>query len=289
MGGEGFSCVLRLLFCEMVLPKEIGDAAQDADRPRVQAWLDSGGDVNDVDENGCALLHCCALGQRGLSFLITDAHVSLTRTLIALGADVNISARGETPLISALQNFGRPSRGGEAWLDMIRLLLDAKANPNAKDECGRIASVGYGWGELDMKVTPLYNAIRTIVPHSNPHYEFRPRIVRMLLRAGASLDSCCYRLGNDETIEEVMQARETTAPALLEYDGWLATKALVAGVRKHGTYKKYMRAPHRDVLTMRGLAQRGKVQTDHRALSFLAMQGDNGIVWNILSYWRATN
>ena len=23
--------------------------------------------------------------------------------------------------------------------------------------------------------------------------------------------------------------------------------------------------------------------------SFLAMQGDNGIVWNILSYWRATN
>ena len=113
----------------------------------------------------------------------------------------------------------------------------------------------------------------------------------MLLRAGASLDSCCYRLGNDETIEEVMQARETTIgmTALLEYDGWLATKALIAGVRKHGTYKKYMRAPHRNVLTIRGLAQRGKLQTDHRALNFLAMQGDNGIVWNILSYWRATN
>ena len=107
----------------------------------------------------------------------------------------------------------------------------------------------------------------------------------MLLRAGASLDSC----NTDETIEEVMQARETFSPALLESDHWLATKALIAGVRKHGTYKKYMRAPHRDVLTMRGLAQRGKVQTDHRALSFLAMQGDNGIVWNILSYWRATN
>ena len=25
------------------------------------------------------------------------------------------------------------------------------------------------------------------------------------------------------------------------------------------------------------------------SLNFLAMQGDNGIVWNILSYWRATN
>ena len=25
------------------------------------------------------------------------------------------------------------------------------------------------------------------------------------------------------------------------------------------------------------------------AVTFLAKQGDNGIVWNILSYWRATN
>ena len=41
----------------MVLPQEIGDAAQAADAARVKAWLDSGGDVNDVDENECALLH----------------------------------------------------------------------------------------------------------------------------------------------------------------------------------------------------------------------------------------
>ena len=59
-------------------------------------------------------------------------------------------------------------------------------------------------------------------------------------------------------------------------------------VRKHGSYKRYMRAPHRDVLACRGLAQRGKLSTEHRALNFLARQGDNGIVWNVLSYWRAT-
>ena len=69
----------------------------------------------------------------------------------------------------------------------------------------------------------------------------------------------------------------------------IAIKALIAGVRKHGTYKKYMRAPHRDFLALRGLAQRGKLRTDHRVLDFLAMQGDNGIVWNILSYWRAAD
>ena len=47
-----------------------------------------------------------------------------------------------------------------------------------------------------------------------------------------------------------------------------------------------MRAPHRDVLACRGLAQRGKLRTEHRALNFIARQGDNGIVWNILSFWR---
>ena len=71
-------------------------------------------------------------------------------------------------------------------------------------------------------------------------------------------------------------------------DNFLAVKALIYGVRKHGSYKRYMRAPHRDVLACRGLAQRGKMSTEHRALNFLARQGDNGIVWTVLSYWRAT-
>ena len=45
----------------------------------------------------------------------------------------------------------------------------------------------------------------------------------------------------------------------------------------------------REVLAVRGLAQRGKLSTEHRALNFLANQGDNGIVWTVLSYWRATS
>ena len=69
----------------------------------------------------------------------------------------------------------------------------------------------------------------------------------------------------------------------------VAIKALIAGVRQHGTYKRYMRAPHREVLAMRGLAQRGKLRTDHPVLAFLAKQGDNGVCWHILTYWRATD
>ena len=39
----------------MVLPTEVGDAAQDANRDRVIAWLDAGGSINDVDEDGYSL------------------------------------------------------------------------------------------------------------------------------------------------------------------------------------------------------------------------------------------
>ena len=48
----------------MVLPQEIGDAAQDTNRDRVMAWLEGGGSINDVDEDGYTLLNCCACGKR---------------------------------------------------------------------------------------------------------------------------------------------------------------------------------------------------------------------------------
>ena len=91
------------------------------------------------------------------------------------------------------------------------------------------------------------------------------------------------------TAEDFIQSRERLDSELKYNEHWIAIKALVAGVRKHGTYKRYMRAPHREVLAVRGLAQRGKLRTDHPALAFLAKQGDNGVVWHILSYWRPEN
>ena len=112
-------------------------------------------------------------------------------------------------------------------------------------------------------------------------------IVTMLLKRGASLD-CCR---NDSSAEAVFnEARETwnKVSHWVNAENILAVKALIDGVRKHGSYKRYMRAPHRDVLACRGLTQRGKLATEHRALNFLAKQGDNGIVWTVLSYWRAT-
>ena len=86
-----------------------------------------------------------------------------------------------------------------------------------------------------------------------------------------------------------MQRIQSDSPQLAGNWHWCEIKRLVAGVRKYGTYKKYVRAPHRDVLAVRGLAQRGKLSTDDSVLNFLARLGDNGVVWHVLEYWRATN
>ena len=81
----------------------------------------------------------------------------------------------------------------------------------------------------------------------------------------------------------------------------IALNAIVAGVRKHGTYKRYMRTPHREFLAVRGLAQRGKLSIEdlrvygtsgtrtRSALNFIARLGDNGVCWHILTYWRGTD
>ena len=106
-----------------------------------------------------------------------------------------------------------------------------------------------------------------------------------LLRAGASLDACSGLLN----AEDVIQRKESNNSALAGNEHWKGIKALVHGVRQHGSYKRYARSFHRDVLTVRGLAQRGKLSTDDSVLYFLARRADNGVVWHVLEYWRATN
>ena len=112
-------------------------------------------------------------------------------------------------------------------------------------------------------------------------------MVRELLRAGASLDAC----DGDRTAEDILERRELleSSVGLAGDEHWKEIKAMVAGVRQHGSYKRYARSFHRDVLTVRGLAQRGKLSTNDPVLNFLARLGDNGVVWKILEYWRATN
>jgi len=114
--------------------------------------------------------------------------------------------------------------------------------------------------------------------------------VTALLRAGASLDRVY-----------VEYPLEYHFPADIDYRHnepfWRPIRALAAGVRRHGSLKHYLREPHREVLLLRGLAMRGHLMPRRRtrgaaewkaAVAFLARHGDNGVVWNVLSFWRAT-
>ena len=124
----------------MVLPEEVGDRAQDGNQDRVFAWLAAGGDINDADPQGFTLLGCCACGSHGDSIIGTP-QMALARALLARGADVNrahsrpdsddedvlIYGEGDTALHHACMG----SNAG--CLDIIALLIDAKANVNARN------------------------------------------------------------------------------------------------------------------------------------------------------------
>ena len=251
----------------MVLPMEIGDAAQDGDHDRVMAWLDAGGSINDVDEEGYSLIHCCACGSPETLY-VNGRHVALARHLIALGADVTLAiSAGHTALHYLVQRHREP----QAVLEMLSLLLGAGANVNAR------TVTSYG-GSIPLDLAIWRGGV------AGP-WEIRSTMITELLRAGASLDAC----RGDESAEDIMQRIESDTPALAEIEHWMEIKAKIAGVRQHGSYKRYARSFHRDVLTVRGLAQRGKLSTDDSVLNFLARLGDNGVVWHVLEYWRATN
>ena len=138
--------------------------------------------------------------------------------------------------------------------------------------------------------TPLWRALHQEVRlRSLPErdqYGLRLRhvldIVRVLLRHGALLDC-----GPEDSATYSAEEKFFTFKYVY-HETAKAIKALIVGVRQHGTYKRYMRAPHREFLALRGLAQRGKLSTEHRALNFIAKLGERGVVWHILTYWRPT-
>ena len=116
-------------------------------------------------------------------------------------------------------------------------------------------------------------------------------IVTTLLRAGASLDS-------DNPTTRTFEERLNQIDAGTEHG--VAIRNLVASVRAAGSWKAHCRLPHKQILRLRSLVVRGRAKlpstrgrdaADARpdlALNFLVRQGDNGIVWNIRSYWRET-
>ncbi|CAH0374225.1 unnamed protein product [Pelagomonas calceolata] len=274
---------------QSVLPKEIGDAAQDGEMSQVCAWLDAGGSVDARDDDGFTLVNCCAYGP-GPLFMVGDEQLALARHLVSRGANVNIcpyDGVGWSPLHHACGNI----RTDCAASSMVSLLLAAGANVNARNQDGD---------------TPLAIGLNDFNAQRGTDHWLD--VVTLLLKGGASLDECRSGRSAEDILVNGFRADRTSSAVPSEpeqenvnrlADNFLAVKALIDNVRKHGSYKRYMRAPHRDVLACRSLAMRGYLapkgtrrtrgaQKWKAAVAFLAKQGDNGIVWTVLSYWRAT-
>ena len=78
-----------------------------------------------------------------------------------------------------------------------------------------------------------------------------------------------------------VQRRPVLALALV----WVAMKAIVAGVRREGSWKAYCRVEHKRFLRLRSLLVRGRAKTtDARVDRILRLP--NGACWTVLAYWR---
>ena len=119
-------------------------------------------------------------------------------------------------------------------------------------------------------------------PRAYNHLE----MLKMLLRAGASLDNCKAG-GPGDTVprdaEWCIQKAETAQSALAADADWVAMKAIVAGVRREGSWKAYCRVEHKRFLRLRSLLVRGRAETtDARVERILRLP--NGPCWNVLTF-----
>ena len=253
----------------MVLPDHIVQAAKDGDIAVVEAFLDAEpGAINDRDEEWDLTLLMASMNSS-----ITERHVWFARRLIVRGADVNIgNIEDKLPLHYACYP-------GDCSSTMVSLLLASGARVNARtDEDEDLTPLGQLIEEFD------YNLWK------NEEAENRRRISRsgleimkLLLKAGASVDRC----QRDLSAEAAMQGFLSRRPHYANDESFTKCRELVAGVRAHGSYKAYVREPHRQFLRMRSLLVRGRAKTDSQRLERIARL-PNGACWHVLSYlWEA--
>jgi hypothetical protein len=115
-----------------------------------------------------------------------------------------------------------------------------------------------------------------------------PRIITMLLRAGASLDAVSDERAAETELREIEKAK----PDLRDNDAFVQIKALICGVRAAGSWKAYCRQDHKEILRLRSLVTRGRARerlAATPAIKFILRRADNGVLWTILSFWQATN
>ena len=279
----------------MPIPVEILQAVDNADVRAVERWLDAGGDVDltvahavdsdAVDDGGMTLLARCLRPGDDYYVSTTEAHLLVGRMLLARGADPDVYNVGYSTLISEASYLRYC--GDDLVYKWLRLLLSAGANVNAREMLG--------FHECECEA-PLLARVLYYFYEGGGSISLSKRLVlaTLLLRAGAAaVDNIVDTQSASWCLERALANR----PDLAQNEHFLATQKLVAGVTEAGSYKKWVRSPHRSVLRLRSLVARGRATPKKRssrdrdarakhAIAFLLELGDNGTAWNILSFWK---
>ena len=252
------------------LPENIGQAVSQGEFERVKAWLAAGSasdprSINAGDDStSWTLLHWTMNGDQ------TPGHLEFARYLLSRGARVDAKDRGGNTAL----HFACESITDESTAALVSMLVAAGAAVN---------KVAHG-------KTPLFSIVELSASTID--------VVTVLLRAGASLDFLKHQIGEDQPVPRSFEAHldgledgleDGLDDDQLEHVG--AIRDLVASVRAAGSWKAHCRLPHKQILRLRSLVARGRTKerlATTRAIRFIVRQGDNGIVWNILSYWRET-
>ena len=167
-----------------------------------------------------------------------------------------------------------------------------------------------------MRCCVLHSFIHSFRPlrHRPNHLRVRLDMITTLLRAGARLDSI-HRPRPDSLFwnpAQLYSAQFCLAQGIRHHEvrfaqdeHYIKARELIVGIQEDGSFKRFMRRPHRAVLQLRSLFARdratlaraprrrrlrcyGAARRDHAIEFLVKLDVPNEVVWNILSFWRAS-
>lgn len=149
-------------------------------RPAIEAMLEAKADANRRDKRGAAALHYVVNGMNEVPASVLGRALDAFKVLIAAGADVNLARTdGFTPLhLAALHDYP----------GVVEILLAAGADPNLRTRTGCNA-LGYATKS--------------------------PTVVKMLLSAGASIDTLASE-GSEEPGQPLWRVAAVRSPQVLD-------------------------------------------------------------------------
>jgi len=182
---------------------------------------------------------------------------------------------------------------------MVQVLLDAGADARVMgfDRGGSTSLVGCLLTTPGRALIPEGGLVAGIpeggtalIPEAARPFKNHLVVLKMLLRAGSSLDNC--KVGGfqgpalhaesfmDDAERHVLYGSRIATDAT-----WIAMKTIVAGVRREGSWKAYCRVEHKRLIRLRSYLVRGYAETtDPRVDRILRLP--NGACWKVLAYWR---